>query len=1020
MSRLAHLDEHRNVKKMHRSDALHSLMPAQFCAFSAALPLSHSLRGDYLGAARALAVTRQQRLACLPAHRPLAAALQAQASSLTDGSDTRAERSSSGATVLYFAYGSNLSPKTLGLNASRAARRVDLVSSRRAVLPGHRFAYYPTPIPTEPALATVLPVDDEDESEGSSSVVHGMLYEMKTADFEAVARSEGVLPSFLPQPAGLPFSKVLTVRVQLYADDAGEEDRGMFVLAKTFYWPSVEPLIRVFPDSKPSARYFGLISDGFKHYGLDESFMPAASGGASVGKVFKPDDMSCEGRTDSVTTGAGSPAASRDGKGGKGPLASSSKAVSEAVDAAYDAMRADDEEYTEIEGSDSSAAQEVRFVNLTPASDVVRTEPRSILAYIPGIDGSGFSIISQMPGLLEAEQDIWAVRIPYANRDSWSELARNILNCVAAAVEKSGAPSVVIVGESMGGAVAMQVGVENSRREAPVAIDQLVMVNPASSFRHSELSRLWLELSSRVPPDAYKRLVGPLLVPFILDPTSIPLRELPTTGLKRLEKLRSFLSRAADLLPQGAVMHRLSLLNDFRLSDAEYACIADGAKQIRLLIAENDNLLPVVPESSRLLKLVPGLQRSVFQYGGHAMLQDARVNLGNLLYLEKQEVFAVDVLPEPPAEYSLTSSPLRERVLKARWAAPDKELTLLPTATERATLARKFSTTRNFHSPVVVGTERLPSREHSRPVLFISNHTLIGSIDAVLLMQHVLEHRNVLVRSLAHPVLFRAFGMSGESDETDTGKSASSDDEPRVLRLPGLDGVTTDELKRFGIMSINPRALVRELAQNSWVLLFPGGAREALKRKSDDLYSLHWPESTEFVRVAASMGATIIPVATVGTEDSVNLLLDSAQVSKGARALSSLRRSPPAAAASNGRGSPLPAARQWRGTRIEDESGSMLPPLAIPSAPDRVYLKFGPLIEVPAAARDDRELAREIYGTVKTAVKDGIDSLLERRELDCYRTPRSRLAFRLKHGNGVGPPASPAWTWETAAGPVDD
>jgi 1-acyl-sn-glycerol-3-phosphate acyltransferase/pimeloyl-ACP methyl ester carboxylesterase len=695
--------------------------------------------------------------------------------------------------------------------------------------------------------------------------------------------------------------------------------------------------------------------------------------------------------------------------------ASSKAASSEAVEAAYEAMRADDEAFSLPEAPERNA---VRLVNLTPRSEA-GLQPRCILAYIPGIDGSGFSIISQLPNLMEAEQDIWAVRIPYGNRDNWEDLGRIILALVADAMSSTGAPSVVVLGESMGGAIAMQVAVENSRRTEPVAIEQLVMVNPASSFRRSELSRIWVELSSRVPPTAYKRLVGPLLLPFILDPSSIPLRELPTTGMQRLKKLRFFLSRASDLLPQGAVMHRLSLLNDFRLSAADYASIADGATRTRLLVAENDNLLPVVPDSSRLLRLVPGLERAVLQYGGHAMLQDNRVDLGELLFQKKKSADATGVASTYPDGALHTSSGLRERVLRSKWAAPDRDLLMLPTVTERALLARKFSRTRAFHSPVVVGTERLPHAGRGRPVLFISNHTLLGTIDAVLLMQHVLEHRNVLVRSLAHPLLFRTFNFRRRSEPRDEDESAD-EEKPRVLRLPGLDGVSASELKRFGIQSINPRALVRELALNHWVLLFPGGAREALKRKSDDLYSLHWPESTEFVRVAAAMGAVIIPVATVGTEDSVNLLLDSEQVSKGVRAITKLRGTQSSGTSDDGRRQPLPVARQWRGATADADGESMLPPLAAPSAPDRVYLRFGSPIEVPVAAEEDRELARGVYADVKAAVREGIASLLVRRESDSYRTLRSRLAFRVKHGDGVEAPACPAWTWETVAGPVDE
>lgn len=39
-------------------------------------------------------------------------------------------------------------------------------------------------------------------------------------------------------------------------------------------------------------------------------------------------------------------------------------------------------------------------------------------------------------------------------------------------------------------------------------------------------------------------------------------------------------------------------------------------------------------------------------------------------------------------------------------------------------------------------------------------------------------------------------------------------------------------------------------------------------------YQLFWPEESEFVRMAVKFGATIVPFAGVGMEDSVEILLD--------------------------------------------------------------------------------------------------------------------------------------------------
>lgn len=55
------------------------------------------------------------------------------------------------------------------------------------------------------------------------------------------------------------------------------------------------------------------------------------------------------------------------------------------------------------------------------------------------------------------------------------------------------------------------------------------------------------------------------------------------------------------------------------------------------------------------------------------------------------------------------------------------------------------------------------------------------------------------------------------------------------------------------------------MEQKHWALLFPGGMREAHKRKNEQ-YEVIWPDEQEFIRTAAKFGATIVPFACVGPE----------------------------------------------------------------------------------------------------------------------------------------------------------
>ena len=65
----------------------------------------------------------------------------------------------------------------------------------------------------------------------------------------------------------------------------------------------------------------------------------------------------------------------------------------------------------------------------------------------------------------------------------------------------------------------------------------------------------------------------------------------------------------------------------------------------------------------------------------------------------------------------------------------------------------------------------------------------------------------------------------------------------------------------------------RLMKQGEAVLLFPGGVREAFKRRNEK-YELFWPTQPEFVRMAIKHDAIIVPFAAVGAEDSFDIVAD--------------------------------------------------------------------------------------------------------------------------------------------------
>ncbi|KAK1294129.1 Acyltransferase-like protein [Acorus calamus] len=80
------------------------------------------------------------------------------------------------------------------------------------------------------------------------------------------------------------------------------------------------------------------------------------------------------------------------------------------------------------------------------------------------------------------------------------------------------------------------------------------------------------------------------------------------------------------------------------------------------------------------------------------------------------------------------------------------------------------------------------------------------------------------------------------------------------------DSSSFDNARIMGAVPVSATNLYKLLSRKSFVLLYPGGAREALHRKGEE-YKLFWPEQSEFVRMSAKFGAKIIPFAVMGEDD---------------------------------------------------------------------------------------------------------------------------------------------------------
>ena len=213
------------------------------------------------------------------------------------------------------------------------------------------------------------------------------------------------------------------------------------------------------------------------------------------------------------------------------------------------------------------------------------------------------------------------------------------------------------------------------------------------------------------------------------------------------------------------------------------------------------------------------------------------------------------------------------------------------------------------------------------------------------------------------------------------------------------------QFSAFGAVPVSGKNLYRLLDAGACVLLFPGGVREAFKRK-DEKYALFWPSRPEFVRMAARHKAIIVPFAAVGAEDGFEVVADADDVKNlpfgvGDALLARAREVPSARAVDT------------RVTQDGQAEEAFVQPLIVPRAPERYYFKFGKPIRTErlfddgvssrSVSREDREaeearLARETYDECRASVEDGIDWLLARRSEDPFGDTPSRVIWEAAAG----------------------
>uniref|UniRef100_A0A804N3E9 Serine aminopeptidase S33 domain-containing protein n=1 Tax=Zea mays TaxID=4577 RepID=A0A804N3E9_MAIZE len=446
-----------------------------------------------------------------------------------------------------------------------------------------------------------------------------------------------------------------------------------------------------------------------------------------------------------------------------------------------------------------------------------------LLLFLPGMDGVGTGLILHHKSLGKVFE-VRCLHIPVNDRTPFEGLVQIVENLIKHEHDLSPDRPIYLVGDSFGGSLALAVAARNPQIDLV-----LILVNPATSFAKTPLQPV-LPLLESVPSEFHATV--PYLLSFVMgDPLKMAAVSIennlspPETLQKLSDSLTSMLpllSELSDIIPRDTLLWKLKLLK----AGAAYANSRLHAVQaeVLLLASGKDNLLPSGEEADRLFKALKNCRVRYFKDNGHTLLLEDGVNLltvikgANMYRRGRQRDSVTDYLPPTLSEFRQTFD-VDHRLF---------HLALSPVM---------MSTLKD--GKIVRGLAGVPDKG---PVLFVGYHALMG-IELSPLYEEFLREKRTVVRGMAHPFLF---GKKFESSRQETSRF--------------------DTVSMYGGLPVTPINMYRLFQRNQFVLLYPGGVREALHRKGEE-YKLFWPDQPEFVRMAARFGVTIIPFGCVGEDD---------------------------------------------------------------------------------------------------------------------------------------------------------
>ncbi|GJN38504.1 hypothetical protein PR202_gb27552 [Eleusine coracana subsp. coracana] len=539
------------------------------------------------------------------------------------------------------------------------------------------------------------------------------------------------------------------------------------------------------------------------------------------------------------------------------------------------------------------------------------------LLYLPGIDGVGLGLIRHHERLAKMFE-LWCLHIPVEDRTSFEGLVEYVEKAVKSETSRAQDRPVYLVGESVGACIALAVAARN-----PDIDLVLILVNPGTGFRNSQLQSLSAFLDS-VPepfhlttPQLLNFLTGNFMkMPSTSTSRAFSLSEAGQTFSEITSNFFPSLMFLVNILPKDSIVWNGPII--FTLSEAD------------VLSSGNDELLPSRKEAERLHSTLQNCRTRHFRDSGHKILMEAEFDLATTIkgagyYRRSRKTdFVSDYQPPNPDELEMVIN--HDRIL--HFVTNPVMLSTLP------------------DGKIVRGLAGLPKEG---PAVLVGYHMLLG-LELGPLVTGVLSSTGIHIRGLAHPFMF---------------------DKNTEKLMP--DSAHFDLHRIMGAVPVTGTNFYKLLAEKQFVLLYPGGAREALHRR---------------------FGATIIPFGVVGEDDICDLLLDYDDLLKlpfydiidkiinqhGLR----LRKT-------------CTDAHQF----LEPEYlmfdyfafESHLLCLFVEEITYPLFVCIGREKELR-----DKEKAQTLYLHVKSEVESCINYLKEKREEDPYRSILSRLLYQATHG----------------------